>query len=1039
MLLIQVLVFFQASDAEVGQLQFTFPSPPSRSASSNALADMAASSALPQGNSLFSVNPSNSAILPPSISAQSAADHGSLCSKDLPSQAASTTILFSASRTLPEVRPPLNSFSVSYPTTQKSTTTKRALPQDSWRCESCLAENAFLTSACRTCQRSPSSVVVDAQRKWHVEVNTPSSSVRNKIGEELPKKKLKCEKCFKIIEGNAKLCDTCVQCNEAVKDKSPVNNDLKWKCDSCNLLNDNRCTNCSGCEAQNASLKPNFAISLLKMTNDGLPKWRCDVCLVENDENKEMCICCQSPKPKSSKSAPEVKNVQDNVSKWRCDTCLVENDKAKENCVCCEGPKPKKAIYTVSPIIKKGTEKWQCETCLVENDSDKTQCVCCQGSKPLSLASKVGGVEKWRCDTCLIENDSTKERCCACEAEKPKQKIALVVTSSGKWQCETCLVENEASLDKCVCCESVNPKKKGSQVPITSNGPNRNIFESGGLLSSWKSSTNSQFKFGSSVSQTAFGEDSQKKTSNNVVQNDSNKPAFAFGGASERSEIKFGSSNGGIMKFGSASSEIKFGSATSSTIKFGSANSNETKIGAPNSSNVKFGAFNGAGLQTNMSSSETKGLIVPSNGPTFSFGAPNNNCNFGINNPEVKVDSHKDASQSKPSKTDVCTNASASVANTVLDESNVSQNRAVESQSSNSLFGKKDDPSGFNFKMDKADTIKKSPFTSNPGMFMFGNKESSEPSKPTNIPSTSTVLPQVEVGAKTHDSAVCRKKETPSAASNFGGRNLFGGNDSLPKTDNAWLRPNFIEDKGADGIKPSAISLNHFPLSQTSETKSGPPSTSIDSLFTNSSKVSLKSQDTKVLSFGKPVEPNTTDSSLFSGFASDAKQQKRMVSSVSSPSLNAFGAANNFGSGATIPNFGQPSAPNSSGSGFNFNKASSAVNSANEHVKEKTALPMSFGKSNSNTPFVFSKLPEQNPANIFGSTSQATSAPESTPSQTGASGIFGNNAGSTPFVFLGASSDSNTSTVQNAQSVPVISTNFQFGQQVSFSLCRIYN
>ncbi|XP_019638882.1 PREDICTED: nuclear pore complex protein Nup153-like isoform X1 [Branchiostoma belcheri] len=292
-------------------------------------------------------------------------------------------------------------------------------------------------------------------------------------------------------------------------------------------------------------------------------------------------------------------------NKWTCNTCLVENENELTKCPACETPKPgsesKPAAST--PAVNFGSSSTFKST---SGSSglllDKTKCAASETPKPGSQnTSSSGGATSGSSGLSSGTNSSGF--------------AAALSAQQSKWECETCMVQNDKDVTKCAACETPKP---GSALPSSGSG----AFKFG----SQSTSTGGTTSFGGSTGGFQFGAPKAAETSTDA------KPQFAgFKFGSGGTEAATSTTSSGGVQFGAGTTSapsggFTFGAGTAATstaasggFTFGAASSSSGA--ATTTSNTTSSASGGFAFGTGTTSGPAAPGAAASGGFTFGTGS----------------------------------------------------------------------------------------------------------------------------------------------------------------------------------------------------------------------------------------------------------------------------------------------------------------------------------------------------------------------------------------------------------------------------------
>ncbi|KAL5248406.1 hypothetical protein ACHWQZ_G017549 [Mnemiopsis leidyi] len=521
--------------------------------------------------------------------------------------------------------------------------------QSGWSCDTCLVRNKDGDDKCAACQTS-----------------------KPKPAEKEPVNKL---------SGMS---------NPLLKFKKSADN---WSCDSCMLSNPPDLTKCQACQTDkpaSGNKKPAANPLSAFAQKSG---WACDTCLLQNDNSSTKCSACETPKPgakpaeKPASSGVFQKLGNFKQSGWSCSMCMLTNSDTDLKCKACQNLKPgvkAEDVKEEKTDAPKSSFTFGLSNTTAPSDN-KVGFGDIKLSSSFSFGTKNGGSENKGGFTFGIqqkeEEKSGKPAESSAAAPKPAFSFGASTSSAsdkGGFSFGQTTVEKKAEETKPTFSFGAAPKTedKPAEVKPTFNfgGPAKE--EAKPAFGSFTSDTAPKFNFGGNKPEEksentsaapAFNFGGSSSTSAAASTTDAIKP-FNFGGAATTG----GSSGtkptpsfnfGGTAPSSTASSTgLNFGStapaATSQpAFQFGASNSTTTTAGAapafnfggtpvpkPNTPAFQFGATaapsTDSGDTMDASSQSPKGFSfgqkpAASNGPTFSFGANNNNSqstpgfNFG--------------------------------------------------------------------------------------------------------------------------------------------------------------------------------------------------------------------------------------------------------------------------------------------------------------------------------------------------------------------------------------------------------------------------
>ncbi|KAF5402589.1 hypothetical protein PHET_03695, partial [Paragonimus heterotremus] len=169
----------------------------------------------------------------------------------------------------------------------------------SWRCETCLMENADVRDMCSACS--------------------------------LPR--------FKKASLVTTSATTVVSDSTSVTTVSLAPSSSKWECSVCMVFNEPSVSECIACGAKcmkvdtgTSSITTTSSCSVTQIGSEVKNMWECPTCMVHNDAERNSCPCCNTSKP--GNKPPSATDV------WECPTCMITNANTKASCACCATLKP---------------------------------------------------------------------------------------------------------------------------------------------------------------------------------------------------------------------------------------------------------------------------------------------------------------------------------------------------------------------------------------------------------------------------------------------------------------------------------------------------------------------------------------------------------------------------------------------------------------------------------------------------------------------------------------------------------------------------
>ncbi|KAL6442689.1 hypothetical protein ACFW04_002651 [Cataglyphis niger] len=159
----------------------------------------------------------------------------------------------------------------------------------------------------------------------------------------------------------------------------------------------------------------------------------------------------------SISSDSDIKNIHDVMLSWECSECLIKNSSTDKQCTACKitrlNPNDKTSstcsTSTADTVVKSkpvaddcfgsqfklSTNQWECTTCCIKNKQSDVKCVACSALKPGSNADTMQ-------QTVKSQNNDLMEKF------KPAE---------GSWECHGCLLRNAANVITCPCCNASKP------------------------------------------------------------------------------------------------------------------------------------------------------------------------------------------------------------------------------------------------------------------------------------------------------------------------------------------------------------------------------------------------------------------------------------------------------------------------------------------------------------------------------------------------------------------------------------------------------
>ncbi|XP_070169977.1 nuclear pore complex protein Nup153 [Polyergus mexicanus] len=729
----------------------------------------------------------------------------------------------------------------------------------------------------------------------------------------------------------------------------------------------------------------------------------------------------------------DIKNTHDAMLSWECSECLIKNSGTDKQCTACQVVRSNpndKSLSTCStsmtdtvvkskPIaddcfgsqFKLSTNQWECTTCCIRNKQSDVKCVACSALKPGSNADAIQ-------QTVKSQNYDLMEKF------KPAE---------GSWECHGCLLRNAVNVIICPCCNASKP------TSIRTNLKKIDIVTE---LSSQKSNTDD--------------------TDNMAIQETTSK-------------------NYQIMDKSPKPTSINTNSKKTDTVT----ESSSQKANIVDMNNIAMQGITSTNndimnkFKPSKDSWECPGCLVRNNSsittcPCCSTSKPNSLC--GLSNVDQTSTNGFGDKFKKPEGSWTCdscllqndANHTKCIACQALKPGTVKSNKPASSTSSTLQFkfgipsntsNIANQPSGFNFGIDKADNHSNSDTASPLNGFKFGAQQVMHT---TSSNATTTCLPTFAQPTftfshlKTSQSATIPtfgQVPTSSALST----NLPFGENKLAETSTSSSNKS-ISDTPTATLFPIVSSSTSLFNNNESKTSIAFGTDKPTFATTESSKSSGFAMPEKVPSFGsntqdsKPSIFGTPETKLPAVFNSPAVNPLPTfgIPSSSSTTLSLFGSSNNsaafgnnttpaFGGTATTPvtlfsstktsvetnpasnslfKFGSASSQQpATGSGFNF--------SANVNPASSTKPLFTFG-NNSNT------LPSSN--NMFGSGTFGANTASTNNNASFAFNIskqetpaaFGQGAATTPMFGVPQANPQTQATSPSFSSTPLSSTGFNF-------------
>lgn len=162
-----------------------------------------------------------------------------------------------------------------------------------------------------------------------------------------------------------------------------VEEDERWECAACTLLNQPGDTSCSVCstmkpgeKGDGGSGKPIPKSSGALVDNEADKWWHCGNCTLINkasDKYCEACECDRDGQPKSKSSTPASSTKPSSFRKFS----VASSSSAK--------PKPQRVLGVQTPIaVKEASPSWKCQGCGTTNESTWWTCMKCKAVKKSS-------------------------------------------------------------------------------------------------------------------------------------------------------------------------------------------------------------------------------------------------------------------------------------------------------------------------------------------------------------------------------------------------------------------------------------------------------------------------------------------------------------------------------------------------------------------------------------------------------------------------------------------------------------------------------
>ncbi|KAF9350094.1 hypothetical protein BGX34_001420, partial [Mortierella sp. NVP85] len=282
-------------------------------------------------------------------------------------------------------------------------------------------------------------------------------------------------------------------------------NTNKWKCQTCDGMNQNELEKCPSCEAAKpgAKVAPSTTPGVPALftpsftARSSLPSTPATNSAEKLDKNKgdeprkQEDVATNTGREKNQESEKSVPSlgwaaagfkVPDNSNKWKCPTCDVMNENEKIKCVCCETGKPgaKPAEQKSVALPSLFTPSFSAATPSTSGTSTQAIFSFAAPTTSSTGSTTIDNTSKSPKASALFGfNSPTSDKPSENAIDKPVEKPGPALTwaaagfkvpdNTNKWKCPTCDVMNENKLEKCACCETSRPggtTKDASAPPV---------------------------------------------------------------------------------------------------------------------------------------------------------------------------------------------------------------------------------------------------------------------------------------------------------------------------------------------------------------------------------------------------------------------------------------------------------------------------------------------------------------------------------------------------------------------------------------------